>query len=244
MRKVCYEAVTVPYHRTSPLVERVVAFELYILFTMSSFLPGPIHFFALPYEIRLQIYEHALQGESEVLACSCATTLKTQPFLGKCIQPSCLRNFVREMPYPILANKQMYLESQPVAVRHSGHNPSLVVGGTKCLTTLLKNLPRQHGVIVNMTIRLTTRASWSHSISEPDCTLAPFDSLVSGLGIGTGKAYTVRTEEVCVLPDVVGTGLELLQVRVALTMRSQSTGWLALGSHVDAAKASEPDPKT
>ena len=178
-------------------------------------------FFHLPFEIRRLIYEHALCHDSEILACSCAARLKPTPFLGDCTRASDLRDYVLAMPYALLANRQMYFESRPVAVQRQQHAPSFVFGGTKCLMTFLKALPAQHPQQIRVTLRLTTRSSWSHKDNDPDCTLASFDSLVSGLGIGTGKAYTVSTKEVKILADEVGEGLELLQADMELSMRPQ-----------------------
>lgn len=177
-------------------------------------------FFGLPFEIRRLIYEHALCSDPEILACRCAAILKPTPFLGNCTEASDLRDYVLDMPYALMASKQMYFESLPVAVQRQQHTPSFVFGGTKCLTTFLKALPTQHSQQIRVVLRLTTRSSWSHRTSEPDCTLASFDSLVSGLGIGTGKSYTVSTKEVRVLPDEVGEGLELLQAELELSMIS------------------------
>jgi hypothetical protein len=184
-------------------------------------------FLDLPFEIRLQIYENALQAETEILACSCAADIKTQPFLGHCTTALDIRRFILDMPYAIKSNKQMYQESQSLTKLNKHCEPALVVGGTKCFSTLLKCLPRQHPQNIKVIMRLTVRTSWSHKTNDPISTLVSFDSLVASLGIGTGKAYTVSTKEVRVLPDFVGDGLELLQAEVHLSMRCESKGWLA-----------------
>lgn len=206
---------------------------------MTPLLTDRLHFFDLPYELRLQIYEHALEPEPEILACSCASAIKTRPFLGECTRACDIRNFVLELPYPILCNKQIYYESQTISLLHKQHKPSLVVGGTKCLTTLLRHLPDQYPELIKVIMRLTVRPSWSHRKSELDCTLASFDSLVCSLGIGTGKAYTVSTKAVRILPDYVGEGLELLEVELDLSMRGEGHGWLARRGREDAAQKSK-----
>jgi hypothetical protein len=195
-----------------------------------------LQFLDLPSEIRLQVYEDAIRNEPEILACSCASTIKTRPFIGDCTAAQNLREFILDMPYPLLINKQTYNETQHLADQFKHHKPHLVVGGTKCLATLLKHLPKQYPREIGIIMRLTVRSSWSHRTSEADCTLASFDSLVSSLGIGTGKAYTVCTKEFQVLPDVVGEGLELLEIKLDLSMRSQGQGWLAFDRHGVAAQ--------
>ena len=182
----------------------------------------------LPFEIRLQVYENALENRPEILACSCANSIKTQPFLGECTRFVDLRSFVLDMPFAITANRQTYLESSSLTRLGESCNPSLIVGGTNCFKTLLKHLPDQHPQDIKVILRLTVRSSWMHKTNEPDYMLAAFDSLVGSLGIGTGKAYTVTTKEVRVLPDYVAEGLELLQAELHLSMRCESKGWLAL----------------
>lgn len=182
----------------------------------------------LPLELRLQTYEHALVPNNIVAACNCAKDVKQTPFLGQCTTADDLRPYVREMSYPLVVNHQIYEESHRISQRGEVGAPRLALGGTKCFATFLTNLPQKHPDVIEIVLRLTVFERWLKDAGGINGVAKPLNSMLSTLGIGTGKAYTVRTSMVRLLPDRPGRNLLFLEAEIELNMRLEVKGWLAL----------------
>jgi hypothetical protein len=181
----------------------------------------------LPLEIRLQIYEDALEVENCIAACSCANTVKPNSFLGDCVEPGNLEDYSRKLPHALCANQQTYHESRAIAWSRQQQPTSLVLGGTRCFRTFLINLPKKHPERLTVVLRFTAPETWAEHYGGSERLSKPLSSMLTTLGIGTGQAFTVSTHDVRVLPIKPGPGLGLYEADVDLDMRLKTHGWMA-----------------
>jgi hypothetical protein len=181
----------------------------------------------LPLEIRLQIYEGALEVDDCIAACSCADVVKVTSFLGNCVEPEHLEDYGRKLPHALFANQQTYHESRTIARARQKQPTSLALGGTKCFRTFLTNLPKKHPEHLSILLRFTAPETWAEHYGGCEKLSKPLSSMLATLGIGTGQAFTADTRNVRILPARPGPGLALYEAEIELHMRLKSRGWIA-----------------
>ncbi|KPI42930.1 uncharacterized protein AB675_1939 [Cyphellophora attinorum] len=172
----------------------------------------------LPFEIRSQIFKDALSQSVEVAACSCVEVRKSNPFTGNCTSEGDLRRYVLDLSTPIPADRQTYHETSDIAALQPTRNTVLVLGGTRCLQIFLRNLPKQHPRTISLLLRLYVSNEWLRNCWGTEASLRYMNSMIGGLGIGTGKSFTTETMCTVLLPKEEGSDLQVMDVSVRLTM--------------------------